>query len=415
MNTKLKSILLLCALSVSALNVFADNKVVTSSTTESNQSYNDSDPTKGALNVIGTGVAYNGTDITLSGSNNCDYPWYNAIGTGAYINNGASLSLTDSTITTSGSGGHGISFAEFAGGGLTLNNVTIATTGNDAFGMFADYLTLPLTMNGGSITTSGNNASGAWVGSSGGSTISNVTIATTGDGSHGVEYLGSLTLIDTDIRVTGDGAYGINNISGDSTVNLDGNTLSSTGADGGSIYSQSGNVTLTGSNGSLITGDVVVTYGVTDLTLTGEGTALHGNFVKSEDGGTINFTLGTGALLHGSGELDSLTLANGALIGFTGDVLLVTDSITIGDNITIDFSSLTETGDYLVFDWSNASGGESITDTQFTLAPDTGIEGTFSVDNGQLTFNATAVPEPSTWFLIGAGLGALALIRRRSS
>ncbi|MDR1144696.1 MAG: PEP-CTERM sorting domain-containing protein [Verrucomicrobiales bacterium] len=35
--------------------------------------------------------------------------------------------------------------------------------------------------------------------------------------------------------------------------------------------------------------------------------------------------------------------------------------------------------------------------------------------NNQLTFNATAVPEPSTWFLIGAGLGALALIRRRSS
>ncbi|MDR1146274.1 MAG: PEP-CTERM sorting domain-containing protein, partial [Verrucomicrobiales bacterium] len=144
------------------------------------------------------------------------------------------------------------------------------------------------------------------------------------------------------------------------------------------------------------------------------GTKLVGNVSRAADS-EINLTLGAGALFHGAGTLDNLTLESDAIIGYAGNVLLVTDSISIGDGITIDFSSLTKTGDYQVLDWSGASGGDSINASQFSVAADAGVEGTFSVANNQLTFNASAVPEPSTWFLIGAGLGALALIRRRSS
>jgi hypothetical protein len=50
-----------------------------------------------------------------------------------------------------------------------------------------------------------------------------------------------------------------------------------------------------------------------------------------------------------------------------------------------------------------------VTAGQFNLAADTGVEGTFAVQNGQLTFTANAVPAPSAYFLLGAGLGALLL------
>jgi hypothetical protein len=41
------------------------------------------------------------------------------------------------------------------------------------------------------------------------------------------------------------------------------------------------------------------------------------------------------------------------------------------------------------------------------------MTGTFTVENNQLTFNATAIPEPSTWFLLGTGLGILLLTAHR--
>jgi hypothetical protein len=69
-QTKLK-LLLLCVLSVSALNVFAASTDITEDTAESNKSYDDSDTTeRAALNVTTEGVTYNCTNITLSATNN---------------------------------------------------------------------------------------------------------------------------------------------------------------------------------------------------------------------------------------------------------------------------------------------------------------------------------------------------------
>jgi hypothetical protein len=107
----------------------------------------------------------------------------------------------------------------------------------------------------------------------------------------------------------------------------------------GAAQGQATFLTLIDSNGSVITGNVFTVNGVTvDITLTGEGTALHGDFDKRNTS-IINLTLGAGALLDGGG---------------------------------------------------------TVTANQFNIAAGTGVEGTFEVQNGQLTFTASAIPEPST-------------------
>jgi hypothetical protein len=439
-------------------SAFAENAVITSSTTESNKSYDDSDPTLSALNVSGEGITYNGTGITLSVTS--DGATDTQFGKGAYVKDGAILSLTGGTITTTGSYGIGVyligassgtldnvniqtgnyqSYGAYANGSTlvvtggsittggsngygvvlymssgTVNNVNVTTTGERGYGVNVQNNST-LEMAGVNITTSGSIGYGLWINDSSGGTVSNANIETTKALGHGVyvQANSTLTLTDSDIRTTGSGAFGLY-LTGSSTatVQLNGNTLSSTGINSHSILAASSTVTLTGSNGSVITGNVWIQGSSRlDLTLTGADTELHGNFRQSNATSVINLTLDAGALFEGSGELDSLTLGNGVTIGYTGAAITVTDSITIDGTVTIDLSNLTATGDYDILDWSGATGNVNVGNANYNFTG-AGVEGDFEVKDGQLVFNATAVPEPSTWFLLGAGLGLLLLAAR---
>jgi autotransporter family porin len=354
------------------------------------------------LTVSGNGTLYDGTNINLNsggvgygaflydyGSLSLTGGVINASLYGVYIHldSHATLTMNDVDVNINGTGAwaNGIVIGDTSSG--TLNNVHIVATGTSVYGV-ATASASTLTMTGGTITNSSLNGRG--INFNGTGTVSGVSIEMTGNGGHGV-YLGSvsgysiLTLTDSNISATGDGAYALYVTNGNSsaTVNL-----------------QSGNT---------ITGDIFVgTSGTLTLTLTGAGTALHGNLVQN---GRIILTLSDGALLDGGGTVRNLTLNDGAILGYT-DGLTVTTSITLSGGITIDFSNLTEAGEYTVLDWSGASG--SVNAENFTATGlDDSLQGSFSVANNQLTFNATAVPEPTTWLLLGAGLGALALIRRR--
>jgi hypothetical protein len=457
--TQLK-LLLLCALSASALNVFAAHIDITQNTAETGASYDDSDTTTlAALNVTTDGVTYSGTNITLSATNHGFID--NPIGNGAYIINGASLSLIGGGITTTGNFGFGVGITGTSSG--TVNNVNIATTGNRGYGVFANTNssliltsggittsgsygfgvllnsrssgtldnvniqtegffsegvrvtgTATLQLTGGSISTSGSYAYGIDLDYASSGTVSGVNIATTGNGGHGVYVsLGStLTLTDSDISATGSNAYALYLNDGTATVNLNHNTIA------GNILT-TGALTITGSNGSVLTGAITRYDGTVNLNI-GAATSL-----DQLTGPVDNLTLLNGArlgynnglLLNGAAiavTATSLTLGNGIILDYDGaNPLQLSGTLTIADNILVNLSALTEAGDYLVLDWSGASVSGSITDTQFTVTNlDAELQGTFSVANDQLTFNATAVPEPSTWFLMGAGLGALLLAAR---
>ncbi|MDR2216489.1 MAG: autotransporter-associated beta strand repeat-containing protein, partial [Nevskiaceae bacterium] len=165
-------------------------------------------------------ITINGGTITTQ-SNDSDGLW--SAGDGATIN------ATGVTITTHGVRSTG---AEFSGSGptvygsglMTLTDVTIATLGNNSYGVassqsFAVTPGTPLigphevkvVMNGGSITTSGLRSAGLFANSNTTALLSNVTINTSGTQAVGAEgqYAARITLSDVDITTTGLGAYGL--------------------------------------------------------------------------------------------------------------------------------------------------------------------------------------------------------------
>ncbi|MDR1145828.1 MAG: right-handed parallel beta-helix repeat-containing protein [Verrucomicrobiales bacterium] len=400
--------LILPLLGAAALNAFAVNEVVTSSTTELNQTY-EGTATEAALRVEGEGVTYTGENITLSSTFAAD-DFADFTGKGVYAQNGVILSLLGGSITTSGR--DGVGFYLTGASDATLTDVNITTTGEGGYGVYLNYAST-LTLTGGAINVSGESSGGLYFQNFGEgfntATVSGVDINVTGEGGMGLLLESSiLTLTNSNINVTDEYGFGLALMNSDATVDLNNNTLT------GNIYVGGSELTLTGSNGSKITaGQVFGDDGVIDITLTGDGTVFSGNLNASdEDALTIKLTISAGALLEGGGTVSDLVLNDGASYAYHPDygTLTITDSIQVGDNITIDFSNLTESEDYTVLDWSDAEVIGTISDSQFTAI---GAAGEFHVDaNGQLIFTA-AIPEPTTWFLLSLGLGALALIRRR--
>ncbi|MDR1145134.1 MAG: PEP-CTERM sorting domain-containing protein [Verrucomicrobiales bacterium] len=100
---------------------------------------------------------------------------------------------------------------------------------------------------------------------------------------------------------------------------------------------------------------------------------------------------------------------------YTGEALLLegaVDDLIFTEDFWVDFSQVTlaDGQSYVIIDWTGLAAQNVQLDATFDAAG--GVEGTFSVAGGQLTFTTAAVPEPATWFLIGAGLGILLLTMR---
>jgi hypothetical protein len=228
-----------------------------------------------------------------------------------YVNNSGKLTLTFADITTSGntssqdnSSFFGLNAAVLAAGGSTisLSDSTIATSGKGANGVFA--------------TDAGSSV-----------TLSNVTIQAGADGGHGVMATngGSLTLTNVDINTAGGSSAGIATDRGGGTIKVTGGSVVTSGQNSPDIYSTGaisvtgGAMRATGAEAAVIEGSNSITLTNTSLFSTLEkwgvmiyqsmsGDAEGAKGVFSMTGGSLAYTPSRGPLFYVTNTTGVITL-----------------------------------------------------------------------------------------------------------
>jgi hypothetical protein len=312
--------------------------------------------------------------------------------TGAYTLDSGEATESDQTYTASNEDQSGVYVTN--GGTLTLNNVTVTTSGNTSsdenssfYGLNAGVLAGPgstITMSGGSISTTGTGANGAFaVGEGSVVNLSDLTINATGDGGHGVMATqgGEMNLTNVNMTTTGAHSAPIATDRGSGTINATGGTVTTSGQDSPCYYS-TGVLNISNSTCNAIGSESVVIEGansviLTDSNLTSDiadkwGVMIYQSFSGDAEGADGIFTMTGGSLAHTdvNGPLFyvtnstayitlngvEVTAASGTLINAAGNdrwgtsgsnggtVILVTDAQTLSGDLVADaISSLSAT------------------------------------------------------------------------
>ncbi|MDR1145567.1 MAG: autotransporter outer membrane beta-barrel domain-containing protein [Verrucomicrobiales bacterium] len=391
MKTRKLTLIFLCVLSVSALNVLAENKLVDSGTVvEADKSYNAPKGDTAALVVRNAGATYDGTNITLSSTfSGPGYGLYaaRAIGSATLYLSGGTLSSTAgrglnvqdlsvatlNDVTINGRGGiwmTGTATLSMEGGSIatdgasdgvyfaysstvTLKGVNIRSNGNGVYGRYDSTVIAEDT----DIVTTGSNATGVFLTPSSTGTLTNVTIRTEGDNSMGVHArsnTSTITLTGGTITTTGNNSPGVYTTANGAVVLTDA-AVGTTGDNSPGVFANSGrvsgsNVTLTttGSGASAIHADnsAVDSWGAStvifqDSTLS----AAQGDLVTTSTAAIVATVVldhvqatngGNLATAQGEAEL-ILTIINSAV---NGDIVSADSSHAI-----VNLDDSTQTGD----------------------------------------------------------------------
>ena len=207
-----------------------------------------------------------------------------------YVINGGSLTLTDSTVTTSGntSSTDNSSF-------LGLNAGVLAASGST------------ISMSNSQVTTSGTGANGVFSTGSGSTvTLSNVKIVATGDGGHAVMATqgGVMIVTNVDMTTSGGSASAIATDRGGGTITVTGGIVKTNGMNSAGLYS-TGNITVTngtfisnGAEAAVIEGGNSIT--LTDAKLTSNKAGKWGVMIYQSMSGDAEGTKGTFTMTGGS-------------------------------------------------------------------------------------------------------------------
>jgi hypothetical protein len=307
--------------------------------------------------VYPTAAAY----ILSSGTETQDGQTYTATEqdeSGILVTDGASLTLTNATVNTSGDSSDTGS-SSFYG----LNAAVVALTQGT------------ITMSGGSITTSGSGANGAFaVGEGSVINLSDLTITATGGGGHGVMTTqgGTVNLTNVTMNTAGGSSAPLATDRGGGTVTATDCAATCSGQNSPCIYStgvitvNGGTYTTTGSEMAVIEGANSIILNDVDLSssfadkwgvmiyqsMSGDAEGTQGTFTMT--GGRLALTAATGALFYcnnstaiitltgvdvsaGSGILINAAAGNWGTTGSNGgSVVMTTDSQTLTGDVTAD-------------------------------------------------------------------------------
>ena len=311
-----------------------------------------------AANIMGmTGCSDSSDDSDSSNSTLTDTSTgtTSSASTGVYTQSGGSESKTNQTYTATNTDESAIYVTN--GGKFTLTNSTIITSGNTSsqdnssfYGLNAAVLAesgSAITISGSTITTSGTGANGAFATGSGSSVVlSNVAITATADGGHGVMATqgGSVTLTDVDIATTGGSSAPIATDRGSGTITMKGGSMKASGQNSPCIYS-TGVITVSNSTCATDGSETAVIEGGNSIALT--NTTLS----SSKDGkwGVMIYQSMSGDAEGTQGTFD-MTGGSLAYTGSSGPLFYVTNSTGI---ITLNGVSVTAASGTLL----NASAG----------------------------------------------------------
>jgi hypothetical protein len=329
----------------------------------------------GVLVTSGGTLTMTGGSVTTTGTG--------ANGVFAY-GSGSSATLTNVTIHCSGQLGHGVDVT--GGATMTLTNLTVTTESTNAAAIATDRGSGTITATGGTFTTAGSDSPGIY--STGAITVTDADITATGSEAAVIEGANSITLTNTTLR--GDKKRGVmiyQSMSGDAegstgTFTMTGGTLTAKVGPLFYVTNATGVITLTGTTVSLA-GETII-----DASAGSWGTS-------GSNGGTATFTADS-EMLDGDITADSIssitaTLQNNTTLSGAATRAAVnidsTSSWTITDDSTL--TSLTNNGT-VTFDEAGLTATISGAYTQSST-------GTLSITlNGSSIFDSLAITGTAT-------------------
>jgi hypothetical protein len=308
---------------------------------------------------------------------------------------GSAVSMTNGSIVTTATGSHGVDVTY--GGAITLNNVTVRTSGDSASaGLSTDYGGGTVTATGGSVTTAGSRSPAVY--STGTISVTGATMTATGgpggviDGANTINWTNCTLTAKTPLVKVFRSAPG----SGTATVNINGGAYSITDGDAFWVTTSSGAATaaLTVKGGASIlssTGNLVNADTGSAVTLTLDGETLSGNLIADATS-TVTATLKNSTTLTGSVTNAALTLEATSVWSVTADSTVT----TIADSAAVSGSSITNIrgNGHLVYYNKNLSGNSYLGGGTFAL-----VNGGYLLPTGSVVVAtvsiATASPLPS--------------------
>ncbi|MBP2656353.1 MAG: hypothetical protein H6Q73_3922 [Firmicutes bacterium] len=340
---------------------------------------------------------------------------------GMYNQSGGKKVKSNQAITTAKKDQSGVKVT--AGGTLSLSNSTITTTGDSSsmdnssfYGLNAGVLAesgSKIDLKNCTINTTGTGANGVFACGTGSSvTLSKVKINCTADAAHGVDATlkGILTLNDVDITTAGAHGAAISTDRGEGTITVNGGTFATSGVGSPGIYStgdikiSGAKIAATGSEAAVIEGKNSIA--LTDTTLSGAklwGVMLYQSFSGDADIGTSKFTMNGGSLTAAVGPVfyatntkATIDLSGASIQGTSGTLLTASSGAwgktgANGANVTFNADNETLAGNIIC---------DNISSVTMALKNGTTLKGSINA-NKTMGSVALTLDKTSTWCITG--------------